>query len=314
MIRPSAYNGTEPYIFVSYSHKDTGRVLPIIQGLQERDFRIWYDEGLEVGSSWSAMIESHLYDCSYTICFVSRSFLNSENCKDEISYAKELKKGPLIVYLEELDLPRDFRFSYGRFHSLQYNDFSDLDSFLDKLCATSSLEECRDDYAPYLEDSFMERVSVTAAILEALQSSGDSAQNDRINTKQRYVSPSELFENAEEHMRRYEYGTALPLYIQAAEGGDARAQYKLYQNYNCGSCLVGKNESEAFKWLKMAAENGHVEAMYDLGFHYQYTRCREYGALDHAIEWYEKAARCGHPKAKKNLKECKSERFWNSIG
>ena len=102
MVMPKAYEGNEPYIFISYAHKDSDKVIPIIQALQDRGFRVWYDEGLEVGSSWSDMIEEYLFKCACTICFISPNFLNSQNCQDEIDYAKEIKKSPLIVYLEDM--------------------------------------------------------------------------------------------------------------------------------------------------------------------------------------------------------------------
>ena len=41
MERPVAYMGEEPYIFVSYSHKDSERVWPIIARLQADRFRVW---------------------------------------------------------------------------------------------------------------------------------------------------------------------------------------------------------------------------------------------------------------------------------
>ena len=43
-----AYEGNENYIFVSYAHKDSDRVIPIIEELDAAGFRIWYDSGIEV--------------------------------------------------------------------------------------------------------------------------------------------------------------------------------------------------------------------------------------------------------------------------
>ena len=50
--RPKAYQGAEPHVFISYSHKDDAIVYPIIEQLQQRGLRLWYDEGIEVGSHW----------------------------------------------------------------------------------------------------------------------------------------------------------------------------------------------------------------------------------------------------------------------
>ena len=46
----NAYDGMEPYVFISYSHRDSNAVVPLIQNLQNRNFRVWYDDGVEVGS------------------------------------------------------------------------------------------------------------------------------------------------------------------------------------------------------------------------------------------------------------------------
>ena len=39
----AAYQGDEPYIFVSYAHEDSEVVYPEIQWLKDQGFNIWYD-------------------------------------------------------------------------------------------------------------------------------------------------------------------------------------------------------------------------------------------------------------------------------
>ncbi len=41
-----AYQGDEPYVFVSYSHADTERVYAELARLNDQGFNIWYDEGI----------------------------------------------------------------------------------------------------------------------------------------------------------------------------------------------------------------------------------------------------------------------------
>ena len=62
LLRP--YEGTQPYIFVSYAHKNDAAVLEIIGTLQSRGFRVWYDEGIEAGSEWPESIASPRRICS----------------------------------------------------------------------------------------------------------------------------------------------------------------------------------------------------------------------------------------------------------
>ena len=41
-----AYEGKDPYIFVSYAHKDSAAVFRLVEQLNERGYRICYDEGI----------------------------------------------------------------------------------------------------------------------------------------------------------------------------------------------------------------------------------------------------------------------------
>ena len=79
MDRPIAYMGDQPYIFVSYSHKDCERVWPIILKLQAEGFRIWYDDGISPGTEWDANIATHIRKCAFFAAFISRNYLESED-------------------------------------------------------------------------------------------------------------------------------------------------------------------------------------------------------------------------------------------
>jgi len=46
-----AYKDDEPYIFVSYPHADDEIVYPEIQWLHDQGFNIWYDDGIDPGST-----------------------------------------------------------------------------------------------------------------------------------------------------------------------------------------------------------------------------------------------------------------------
>ena len=47
-----AYTGNEPYLFISYSHRDTAKVYPILDALYDKKYRIWYDESCETGNDF----------------------------------------------------------------------------------------------------------------------------------------------------------------------------------------------------------------------------------------------------------------------
>lgn len=87
-----AYEGSEPYIFVSYAHKDSDKVLPVIRQLYEGKYRVWYDEGINPGTEWPRNIAIHLERAAAVFVFVSRHFLDSKNCRNEVSHIPEEKE------------------------------------------------------------------------------------------------------------------------------------------------------------------------------------------------------------------------------
>ena len=102
---PKPYQGKEKFIFISYSHRDTAKVFPIIFNLMENGYRVWYDQGIDPGTEWDENIATHIDTCGYFIAFMSSNYLGSNNCKDELNYARELDKPRLLVYLEDVELP-----------------------------------------------------------------------------------------------------------------------------------------------------------------------------------------------------------------
>ena len=47
-----AYKGSDPYIFVSYAHRESATVYPELVWLKEQGCNVWYDEGIEAGTEW----------------------------------------------------------------------------------------------------------------------------------------------------------------------------------------------------------------------------------------------------------------------
>ena len=148
MNRPTAYSGNKPYVFISYAHKDANRIYPIIQAMQNSGLRVWYDEGLEVGSHWSETIATHLDRSHCVLCFLTKNFFESENCKDEMHFAKERGKGPLIVYLDSVKLPVEMQMSFGRFHALSMENLSGMDNLIQAICRSDMLSACREGNIP----------------------------------------------------------------------------------------------------------------------------------------------------------------------
>ena len=95
------YEGKRPYVFISYSHRDSDTVLEILSGLHAQKLRLWYDEGIPAGSDWPKNIEQHMRGCAAVLFFVSDTALASPNCYSEIKTALAQKKPVLTVHLAQ---------------------------------------------------------------------------------------------------------------------------------------------------------------------------------------------------------------------
>lgn len=129
---PVAYKGDKPYIFISYAHKDSETVLPIIARLQKEGFRVWYDEGITPGSNWDEYISSHLDHSCNVLGFLSKSYVKSQNCKDELALTRSKGKPMNLVYLDDVQLSPGLRMRYGRIQAL-FMELMPEEEFFEKL-------------------------------------------------------------------------------------------------------------------------------------------------------------------------------------
>ena len=135
------YEGTYDYLFVSYAHADADRVMPIIKRLSDDGVRIWYDDGIEIGSSWDDNIAHHIRHAKGVILFFSNNFFNSSNCKDEANYARDLGKDQIIIQLEDTTIPPGMEMRFNRIQSVSVTDDTEL--MYKKIYASSVLKNCR---------------------------------------------------------------------------------------------------------------------------------------------------------------------------
>lgn len=138
------YGGSEPYIFASYSHRDKETVFNIIRLLQDHDYRVWFDEGIDPGTEWDENIAEHLSGASYLIAFFSENFFGSQNCNDELHFARELGIPIMPVYLEEVELDAGTEMRFGRLQSLFWCSFKRGEAFISKVDEASGIGKCRD--------------------------------------------------------------------------------------------------------------------------------------------------------------------------
>lgn len=118
-----AYIGDEPYLFVSYSHRDTAAVYPILDTLYDNKYRLWYDESCETGNDFRDELKNKIEGCSGVVLFVSEFSMNSPFCGMEILCAKEKNKRIFPVYLgDNLEIPPAFQIFLSNLHHSSASD------------------------------------------------------------------------------------------------------------------------------------------------------------------------------------------------
>lgn len=102
--RAKPYLGQEPFVFFSYCHKDSARVYPLIEGLTELGYRIWFDEGIGIGDEWPEVIARKLEECTLFLVAMTPDYCQSHNCKNEMTYQVEDRKPMLPLLLDDFPL------------------------------------------------------------------------------------------------------------------------------------------------------------------------------------------------------------------
>jgi hypothetical protein len=136
------YEGNKPYIFISYAHKDSHLVYPILDDLTARGYRVWYDDGIIPGSEWAENIAQHLNDCAVTLAFISPNSIASDYCRREITFALSKKKPFLSIMLEPTDLPLGIELQLSAQQCVMGYAFQTRQEFVNKICLCPDLKPC----------------------------------------------------------------------------------------------------------------------------------------------------------------------------
>jgi hypothetical protein len=108
-----AYSGKEPFVFVSYAHKDGHLVYPEIKALHDFGVRIWFDGGIDPGNEWPEDIAQALLKAQMFLVFITPSSVKSKNVCNEINFAINKNKSFLAVHLQETQLPAGLELRMG---------------------------------------------------------------------------------------------------------------------------------------------------------------------------------------------------------
>ena len=121
-----AYTGDEPYLFVSYSHRDENTVYAILDKLYDQKYRIWYDESCETGNDFRDELRQRIVNAAAVILFVSASSMASPFCGMEIIVARENGKRLYPVFLDDATIPPAFEILLNNTHHGSADDINKL--------------------------------------------------------------------------------------------------------------------------------------------------------------------------------------------
>lgn len=141
--RAIPYKGSEPFIFLSYSHADSEILYPLFEQMAADGYRIWYDDDNQGGDDWLDNIENHLEECSLCIAFMSENSSLSHNCKSELVYAIKCKKKVVPILIEMTDLPKGLRMQLSYLHYLVRENYASDRELLDKIYLTPECAACK---------------------------------------------------------------------------------------------------------------------------------------------------------------------------
>ena len=143
----SAYQGSDPYIFVCYAHDDSGVVYPEIEWLHESGINVWYDEGITPGEEWNEELGRAIDGAAHVVFFVTPAAAASRHCRDEIQFAISHKRATLAVHLVPTELPLGLDLSLGARQAIIKSELSTR-AYREKLLAYLRAEGLEADVSP----------------------------------------------------------------------------------------------------------------------------------------------------------------------
>ncbi len=157
-----AYNGSEPFVFISYAHLDKGIVYPLLFEMHKTGVRMWYDEGIPPSEKWKKIIAEKIRACTVFIVFLTPRAIQSENVLDELYFAEKRYKNKEIqlfsILLEETQIPDEVDLFLGRIQAFFRFTLTDAVFFRKLYQVLNPIVLTNKNQQDQLRDSAFERV------------------------------------------------------------------------------------------------------------------------------------------------------------
>ena len=233
---PKPYGGDGGYIFISYAHQDRDRVLPLLAAMTADGFRLWFDEGVDPGTEWDENIAVHIEKSGYFIALISADYLRSENCRDELNYARDLDKRRVLVYLEQVPLPAGMAMRLNRLQAIHAYACASGAAVLEKLYAAAGIGAFRGGAEDaFWTAAFPQRARAAAALCRQFAAREPACRflvltgmDLRLRRQLRAAMEAEMHKNAADY-RCVEMPDFVDELIEAIHGGGIAAFRRAYK-------------------------------------------------------------------------------------
>ena len=116
------YEGPEPYLFISYSHLDSYSMSEVLSCLKRMQVRFWYDNGLNSGANWNAVIAAHLKNAAVCLLLLSPNSAESDYVKNELQFALNHRIPVHTLLLCTFEIPSEIELMITRIQMLPMTD------------------------------------------------------------------------------------------------------------------------------------------------------------------------------------------------
>jgi hypothetical protein len=94
------YEGTKPYVCISFSPNDVETAEMIIEGLSKNGYRLWFDNSTGRSSEQLRNVDTHLSKAKLCVAIISENFVRTHSCRKQINTAVMGRIEVLSVFIE----------------------------------------------------------------------------------------------------------------------------------------------------------------------------------------------------------------------
>ena len=95
-----SYKGDGKFAYACYTLEDSDYVFPFLLKLNEKRYRIRYDEGVQDEVAVDALRKHNIKNCEVLLVFMSQKALQSLYFMNQLEMAQKLEKIPYVIYLD----------------------------------------------------------------------------------------------------------------------------------------------------------------------------------------------------------------------